>query len=888
MNKLCSFIVLVFMCTQVVASAFDEHESVAFCFNKAKNLSLGDIIPVAEDDSFTTDEDTELTADVSDNGGIDPDFTYTVSTDVGNGILTLNADGTFTYTPNENFFGTDVFTYTVCNLLNECDEAIVTILVNEINDSPIAGDDLFEADFNGSLTASVAENDFDPDGDELVYTLDESTQNGGLVFNTDGSFTYTPDADFEGQDSFTYTVCDSENECAGAMVSLIIINAEEMPIAVDDDYTIDEDTELTGNVGDNDSDPEGEELTFSVVIDANNGTFTLDSEGSFTYVPITNYAGQDTVIYSVCDPTDHCVLGMVVITIVPVNDAPNALDDEVVGEQNDILTNNVSANDYDVDGDVLTYSLVSDVANGTLTFNSDGSFTYNPNVDFFGNDTFEYEACDAELCDTAVVSIVIDQAFANPIAIDDTYSTDEGTGISGNVSDNDGLTDVGDVTYTVSDGVNNGVLVLNEDGSFTYNPNTGFFGTDVFEYSVCNENNNCDEAIVTIQVNELHTLPIAVNDTLTVTEDGFLLGSVVVNDSDADGDDLIFTLEIDVAFGTLVLNADGTFTYTPNPNFFGTDTFVYTVCDDDGNCDMAIVIITVTPINDTPGAVDDLYTTFENQSVSGSVGINDVDIDGVNLVFTVSDNPDNGMVVMNPDGTFTYNPNPDFSGTDSFTYTVCDTGGLCDAATVTIEVLPVEEPQPVAVLDQFTTNEDEALSGDVSINDINLDGYIYSVLSEPSNGTVIMNEDGTFTYMPNQDFNGFDEFVYQACDMIGTCYNATVNIIIVPQPDDVLEIPLGFSPNGDGTNDKFSITNIDSYPNNKLSIFNRWGNIVYEKAPYTAATEWDGTTDSGGVSFGSMVPEGTYFYVLDTGPSTLNGGKAEKKSGYIVVKYESK
>jgi len=85
-------------------------------------------------------------------------------------------------------------------------------------------------------------------------------------------------------------------------------------------------------------------------------------------------------------------------------------------------------------------------------------------------------------------------------------------------------------------------------------------------YSVCNENNNCDEAIVTIQVNELHTLPIAVNDTLTVNEDGFLLGSVAVNDSDADGDDLIFTLEIDVAFGTLVLNADGTFTYTPSPH----------------------------------------------------------------------------------------------------------------------------------------------------------------------------------------------------------------------------------------------------------------------------------------------------------------------------------
>lgn len=888
MNKLCSFIVLAFLSAQVVAGTFDANESVAFNFYKANNLSLGDIIPVAEDDSFTTDEDTELTADVSDNGGVDPSFSYTVLVNVSNGILTLNTDGTFTYTPNENFFGTDVFTYTVCNSLNQCDEAIVTIVVNEANDNPSAGDDLFEADFNGSLTASVADNDFDADGDVLTYSLDEGPQNGDLIFNADGSFTYTPDIDFEGQDSFTYTVCDSENGCAEAMVSLIIINAEEMPVAVDDDYTINEDTELTGNVGDNDSDPEGEELTFSVVVDATVGTFSVEADGTFTYVPMANYSGQDTVIYSVCDPTDHCVLGMVVITILPMNDAPTAFDDEVIGEQNDVLSYNVSANDFDVDGDVLTYSLVSDVANGSLTFNADGFFTYTPNTDFFGNDTFEYEVCDANLCDTAVVNIIIDQSFSNPIAVDDTYSTNEGSSVSGNVSENDVLIDVGTITYTVSDDVNNGTLVLNEDGSFSYNPDSGFFGTDVFIYSVCNENEHCDEAIVTILVNELHTQPVAVNDTLTVTEDGFLLGSVAVNDSDEDGDDLIFTLEIDAAFGTLVLNADGTFTYTPNPNFFGTDTFVYTVCDDDGNCDMATVIIIVTPVNDTPGAVDDSYTTFENQSVSGDVGANDVDIDGVNLVFTVSDNPDNGTVVMNPDGSFTYTPNPDFSGTDSFTYTVCDADGLCDAATVTIDVLPVEEPQPVAVLDQYTTNEDEAVSGDVSTNDINLDGYIYSVLSEPSNGTVIMNEDGTFTYTPNMDYNGFDEFVYQACDMIGNCYNATVNIIIVPQPDDVLEIPLGFSPNGDGTNDKFSITNIDSYPNNKLSIFNRWGNVIYEKAPYTNDSEWDGTTDSGGVSFGSMVPEGTYFYVLDTGASTLNEGKAEKKSGYIVVKYESK
>lgn len=846
------------------------------------------VAPIAADDSYTIDEDTDLTDDVSENDTNAPTDVYIVITDVSNGTLSLNSDGTFTYMPNQDFFGTDVFVYEVCNNLNECSEATVTIEVSPINDAPVTETIVYEADFNGVLNASVTNAITDVDDTVLIYTLDETTLNGTLVFNEDGSFTYTPFTNYSGTDSFTYTVCDPHSACVEAIAQLLIIDPDEMPTVVDDQYTLDEGTVFSGNVGDNDSDPDGDELTFSVEVGPLHGVFVLQQDGSFTYEPNQYYYGQDTVIYRACDPTPFCAFGMVVFTVLPLNSAPVAVDDYVVGEQNDVLVYNVSNNDFDPEGDLLVYSLVSGVTQGTLDFNANGSFTYTPNQDYYGQDSFQYEVCDNEYCDSAFVFITIDQINFTPIAVDDLYSTTQGSPLSADVSTNDNMNNGGEGTYSVVTDVTNGVLLLNADGTFAYTPAPGFFGTDVFTYSVCNPNNLCDEATATIVVDELNTIPVAQDDFFTIPEDGFLFASVATNDSDADGDVLTYTVEIGVNHGTLVFNDDGSFTYTPNLNFFGTDNFTYTACDLDGNCDVATVTIVVTSVNDAPVANDDFYTTEQNTEVSGFVGNNDTDVDDNQLVYTIDNLPTNGAIIFNSDGTFIYTPNAGFIGTDTFTYTACDDEGLCDTATVTITVVEAQQPIPQVVIDQYTTNEDEVLYGDVSINDINTGGFIYTVVQQPSNGTVDMGASGSFVYTPNPDYNGFDEFVYQACDLIGNCYQATVNIIIVPMPDDDLRIPLGFSPNNDGTNDKFIIENIDSYPNNKLSIFNRWGNVVYEKAPYTEATSWDGTSDVGAVSFGSMVPEGTYFYVLDTGPSTLNEGKSEKKSGYIVVKYESK
>lgn len=846
-------------------------------------------IPDAQDDVFTMDEDSILEDNVSNNDSAEQGDVYSVVVNTENGTLEFNSDGSFIYTPNQDYFGIDSFTYEVCSSPTECSEAVVTININPVNDAPQTTDNTYESEYNGSLSGDLNEIVTDVDDIILTFSVQIAPEHGILIIEDDGAFTYTPHIDFYGVDSFSYTVCDGDGLCADGHVDVIVILPNEPPVAEDDFYTMDEGAVLIGNVGDNDNDLYDDNLTFTTLINALHGTFELQMDGEFIYTPHVYFNGQDSIQYRVCNSSMQCVLAWVYITILPVNDAPIVVDDYVDGVQNNPVNYSVAFNDSDPDGDDLTYQLIEDVLHGTLVFSDNGSFSYIPDVDFYGEDSFTYEACDAELCIQGTVYLSIIQLDFSPIAEDDFYTINQGEQFSSNVAINDDMNNGGVGVYSLIVNTLHGTLNFTSDGSFIYTPQPSFYGTDVFSYRVCNAQNTCDEAIVTITVHKYSSAPVANNDQFTVAEDGFLMGDVSLNDDEYDGDELSYTLDVGVSHGTLIFNTDGTFTYTPNPNFYGSDHFTYIVCDEDGHCDAATVSIVITPVNDAPIAQDDTYDTTENIAISGNVGDNDTDIDNTHLVFSLTGAPLNGTVVLNSDGTFTYIPNSGFFGSDSFTYSVCDADGLCDTATVTITVEEGGPGMPQAIIDQFTTNEDETLYGDVSTNDISLDGYIYSILLSPTHGIIAMNEDGTFAYSPEMDYNGFDQFTYQACDMIGNCYTAIATIIVVPQPDDNLMIQSGFSPNGDGVNDTFFIRNIDSYPQNTLTIFNRWGNIVYEKSPYTSTDLWDGTAQSVGVSWNGLVPEGTYFYVLDTGPSNLNPDLVpDKKSGYIVIKYEKR
>jgi CshA-type fibril repeat protein len=336
----------------------------------------------------------------------------------------------------------------------------------------------------------------------------------------------------------------------------------------------------------------------------------------------------------------------------------------------------VLGNDSDADGDPLTVTGVSQGANGTVILNADGTVIYRPNPNFNGTDSFTYTISDGRGgLATARVAVTVSPVNDPPVARDDLVPATEDNAATINVRGNDGDADGDPLTITAVTQPASGRVAINLDGTVTYTPNPGFVGTDTFTYTITDSNGGTSTARVTLEVGPVNDAPVARNDFVTAREDQPVTIAVLGNDGDPDADPLTITAVAQPTHGTVTVNPDGTVTYTPNPNFNGIDTFTYTVSDVQGGTSTAAVTVTVGAVNDTPVAVNDPATTSEGSPVTVDVRANDSDPDGDPLTIIAVTQGANGTVVVNPDGTVTYTPNPDFNGTDVFTYTVADGNG---------------------------------------------------------------------------------------------------------------------------------------------------------------------------------------------------------------------
>ncbi|TAK79463.1 MAG: tandem-95 repeat protein [Dehalococcoidia bacterium] len=287
-------------------------------------------------------------------------------------------------------------------------------------------------------------------------------------------------------------------------------------------------------------------------------------------------------------------------------------------------------------------------------------------------------------CD-GVAGVTLDIPNNPPAAVDDPATTPEDTAVTVPVPAND--SDVDGDTLSVASVTQGayGTVAINSDGTVTYTPAANFNGTDTFTYTVSDGHGGTATAIVTATVTPVNDPPVAGDDSATTPEDTAVMVSVLGNDSDVDGDTLSVASVTQGAHGTVAINGDGTVTYTPAPNFNGTDTFTYTVSDG-FTADEAEVTVTVAPVNDAPVALDDTATTDAGTPVTVPVLTNDTDIDGDMLTVTAVGSAGNGSAVLSADGTVTYTPAPGFSGTDTFSYTVVDGNGGEASAVVTVHV----------------------------------------------------------------------------------------------------------------------------------------------------------------------------------------------------------
>ena len=469
----------------------------------------------------------------------------------------------------------------------------------------------------------------------------------------------------------------------------------DAPVATTTAATANEDAVLNGFVESTDADA-GDTATFSVAANAttSNGTLVMNTDGSYVYTPNADFVGTDSFTYTVKDAAGETGTSTVVITVNNTNDAPVAGNViAVTSEDNGIVVTPVST---DIDaGDTATYSVGSNPSNGSVVANANGTFTYTPNANFNGTDSFQYivtDAAGATSIATATVTVTaVDDA---PVAANSATSATEGAAVvSGSVSATD--IDSASISFALDAAAPAG-LTFNNNGSFSFDPTSPAYNYldagDVATITVgftAAADGQSDGGVLTITVTGTNDVPTASAVTANGSEDG---GAITVTPivADLDADDTA-TLSITAAAsnGTVVVNANGTFSYTPNANFNGTDTFQYTVTDSQGATASATATVVVASVNDAPVLANETVSTFEDQAISGQ--LTGTDVDGDALAYAVTDGVDNGTLVFNANGSYTYTPNGDFNGSDAFTVSVSDSNGGTDTALVTIPITAVDD-----------------------------------------------------------------------------------------------------------------------------------------------------------------------------------------------------
>ncbi len=449
---------------------------------------------------------------------------------------------------------------------------------------------------------------------------------------------------------------------------------------------------------------------------------------------------------SVTDDDGNVETRIVNVTVQPVNDAPVAANDVYFTAQNTTLSipANIGllSNDSDVESPRSALSVIKINGNpvvgsvvpltrGVVTVQADGSLSYVPNTNEFGFDVFTYTVTDGFNETIGSVTIAILSQNRVPVAVGDLANTTKNTAVNIPVLTNDldqdgntlAVSHVNGVAVAPSVTLPSGATLAFSSGVFTYTPVTGFVGTDSFSYTINDGNGGVGSALVIINVSAVtNANPTGNGTTVSFTdalEDTAYNGSVASNHSDPNGDQLTFLPLSQPSHGSVLVNADGTFRYTPSTDYSGTDSFTYRVIDSFGGSASATVSLTIAAVNDAPVANPDIFFAVNNAVSVITTVTNDTDVDGPSMTIThingnavtAGQTVNLGMGTLNMpslNGTFNFTPAPGAVGVQVFTYTITD-GTSSSTATATIGLIG-GNAAPTAVDDAFSVDEDWLLT----------------------------------------------------------------------------------------------------------------------------------------------------------------------------------
>ena len=775
---------------------------------------------------------------------------------------------------------------------------VFKLTVGWSNDDPVAADDTYSLNEDGSLLMDVLQNDTDEDvgiGGVNAQTLSilsgsvSAPQHGTAVIQN-GKILYTPAGNYNGPDSFTYSATDgyAGSNPSSATVHITVNPVNDAPVAVSDTVSTPEDTVLeleAAALVENDTDIEGDTISLTAVQNTagTNGFVSYNSgTGVVTYTPSLNYHGAANFTYTISDGNGGTATGTVNITVSSVNDVPEAADDNVTVSEDDVgVSLTVLANDSDVDGDALTITDVTQPARGEVRIaDGGGELSYTPVLNDHGDVSCTYTISDGNGgTDTATVTITIDAVNDAPVAVDDaaTMAEDDAqTSIDVLVNDSD--VDGDTLTITAVSNVQYGTAQIAPGGTAVlFTPAADYHGDAFFTYTVSDGGGGTDSADVAITVTPVNDTPVANADAFTVAEDSTAQTiDVLSNDTDVDGDTLTVTGVSAVQHGIAELLPDGSgVTFRPDADYFGAAaSFSYTISDGNGGTATATVSGTVTPVNDAPVAYDDepAVTAEEDTPVVipfSALLTNDTDVDTphASLIVSSYNGAAHGSVSMDAvGGTFTFTPAGNYNGPASFQYLISDGSLPSNYATVRFTISAVNDaPKPAD--DTASTPEDTAITLDVLANDTDPDGDALTVtaVTSPAHGTAEVNaEENAVDITPDLNYNGLLTFTYTVSDGNGGTATANVTVTVTPvnnapvASNDSLstaeDTPLTFlgsvllMNDTDADGDSISIASVEA------------GGLVHGSVAYDAATDTLTYTPAqnyhGAVSFTYTVSDG--------------------------------
>jgi len=699
----------------IVVTATDD-EGLEVIKNISVVVNAINDAPVIAISDTTTNEDTLV------------NIPYTASDIEGGIVITVNGtngvavvdltNNQIVFTPDNNYVGTASFDVTVTDSEDAFITKTVNVEVTSVNDNPIlVMTTVYTMNENTSEVISYSTSDIDGTVDSVTTT---TSQNATIVVDMVAeTITYTPDAEFIGNDSFTVTATDNEGGTDEKIITITVENVDApATITVDSLVLTDEETalEIPFTFDDIDGD-------VVAVASALNGSTTI-LDGVITYTPTMDFFGDDTITLSGTDELGGVTSTTITVTVANIND-----DSIFVVAENISLVENTSIEIpftvTDVDGSI-TGTTVS-ALNGSTTI-LDGVITYTPTEDYEGSDTITLEATDIDSNVTSTTIPVTVTHFDNSavITVEANVSVDEDSSIviPYTASDEDGT-----ITTTVS--ATEGDVTIDAT-DITYTPSANFNGTTTITLTVTDSVGGVTTSDITVTVgniDDVATFTIEAN--VSLDENTSL--DIPYTVTDIDGDIVDTTVS---ALNAIVTVSEGVITYTPTADYEGSDTITLTVTDSKGGVTNTTVSVTVNHV-DTPSVITITSGVIMDENTSLDITFTATDADGTITGQTVT--ASNGSVTTTAD-TISYTPTTDFVGDDTIVLTVTDSDGVETIENITVTVNNVDEntPAEVTLIETLTVAPDSLTDIDYTATDVDDDTLTITVTNS-ENGSVSIN-----------------------------------------------------------------------------------------------------------------------------------------------------